>query len=239
MIRICFRNLAPYTASKRAVYGFRRICDVKSKRQVGGNFQVARSKRKSSHEAKQKPNWSYWASKEFWSVDETAALMAGAEPTTVLEESDLVQEAFNEFRDIVGSWDLLDKIIMPLRPIQLIEFLDHQRLTIAPQLRRAVLEYEGNPVVAYRLLSERIVALEKENRELKLQAALDPRERKTLMSLVCGLVQRHYRYDPAKRSNVVREIQAQLRELKINLSDDAIRRTLNASYELLPQHLIE
>jgi hypothetical protein len=168
---------------------------------------VARSKRKSGDEIRQKPNWFYWASKEFWSVDETAALMAGAEPTTVLEESNEVQEAFNEFRDIVGTMESMNKIIMPLRPIQLIEFLDHERLTVAPQLRKAVLEYEGNPVVAYRLLSKRFAALEKENRELKLQIPLDPRERKTLLSLVCGLVQVHHRYDPAKRSNVVKEIQ--------------------------------
>jgi hypothetical protein len=94
-------------------------------------------------------------------------------------------------------------------------------------------------VVAFRLLSKRFAALEKENRELKLQLPLDPRERKTLLSLVCGLVHLHYRYDPAKRSNVVKEIQTQLREMKINLSDDAIRSTLNAAYELLPHHLVE
>jgi hypothetical protein len=199
---------------------------------------VPKSKRKNGYKAKQEPNWSYWASKEFWSVDEAAALMAGAEPAYVLEESDLVQEAFNEFRNIIGSLDSMARIIMPLRPIQLIEYLDQERLTVAPQLRRAVLEYEGNPVVAYRLLSKRFAALETENRELKLQLPLDPRERKTLLSLVCGLVQVHYHYDPAKRSNVVKEIQTKLRGLKINLSDDAIRSTLNAAYELLPHHLV-
>jgi hypothetical protein len=200
---------------------------------------MAKSKRKSAYKAQQEPNWSYWASREFWTVDETAALMAGAEPGKVFEESDLIQEAFNEFRDILGTMEALNNIKIPLKPIQLIEYLDHERLTIAPQLRRAVLEYKENPVVAYRLLSKRFAALEKENRELKLQVSLDPRERRTLLSLVCGLVHIHYHYNPAKRSNVVKEIQARLRGLKISLSDDAIRSTLNAAYELLPHHLVE
>jgi hypothetical protein len=219
----------PYTASGKILV---------TKQSIDGIRKMTKSTNEKA-KAGPEPNWHYWASKEYWGVDEAAALMAGAEPGRVSEYPDLIEEGFAEFGDILDTMNKLDKVDLPIRPIQLIEYLDQSRLSVSAKLRRAVLQYERNPTVAYRALANRVKALEVENRDLKLQSPLDPRERKTLLSLVCGLAYIHYRYDPSRRSNVVKEIQMKLRELKINLSDDAIRTALNAAYELLPHHLIE
>jgi hypothetical protein len=203
-----------------------------------GNFGVKRSK-KDKPKPENEPNWAYWASKEFWSADEASALLITVEPGQIGSRSEATEEAFNEFRSILHTLHLVSKLDVPIRPIQLIEYLDQQTLSVPTGLRRAVLGYERNPANAFRLLAKKLEAAEKENRELKLRTPLDPRERKTLLSLVCGLVHVHHRYNPSKRSSVVKDIQARLRDLKIHLSDDAIRSALNAAYDLLPDHLVD
>jgi hypothetical protein len=203
-----------------------------------GNLRVQRSK-KNKPKPEDEPNWAYWASKEFWSVAEASALLINIEPGLIDKASEAAEEAFNEFRNILHTMDTLGKIDMPIRPIQLIEYLDQQTLSVPTRLRRAVHGYERNPANAYRLLAKKLEQVERENRELKLRTPLDPRERKTLLSLVCGLVHVHHGYDPSKRSSVVKDIQSKLRELKLHLSDDAIRSALNAAYELLPDHLVD
>ena len=197
------------------------------------------NKERSQSKLEDEPNWAYWASKEYWSIEEASALLIGVEPGLGDNASEAAEEAFDEFRNILHTMDSIGKIDMPIRPIQLIEYLDQQSLSVPARLRRAVHGYERNPANAYRLLAKRLEAAERENRELKLRVPLDPRERKTLLLLVCGLVHVHHRYNPSKRSSVVKDIQSQLKELKIHLSDDAIRSALNASYDLLPDHLVD
>jgi hypothetical protein len=221
------------------VYGLDTILVVKSNADAAGKLSVSRSKQTTDCEFKE-PNWAWWAAKSYWSLDEAAALVSGLDPNTVLQQSDDVLRCFTKMKQLITLLQTNKKIITsPMRPIQVVEcFTLLHEMGAPPKLRKAVLEYENDPKRSFSLLAKRCEASEKRVKDLEQQLTdsktLDPRERKSLLSLLCGLVHHHYRYDPDKRNDVVQTIRSMLAGLGIKLSDDIIRNWLKASFEYLP-----
>jgi len=185
------------------------------------------------------PNWAWWASKAYWTLDEAAALVDGLDPDTVLQQSDDIIRQFTKMKQLIVLLQRDKNLTTPMRPVQVIEcFTLLHELGAPPKLRKAVLEYTNDPQRSFRLLAKRGEVLEKRVKDLEQQlidaSPLDPRERKTLLLLLCGLVHQHYRYDPDKRSDVVLKIKSMLAGLGIKLSDDIIRNWLKEAFEYLP-----
>jgi hypothetical protein len=199
---------------------------------------VNKSKQRADDGLKE-PNWSWWASKAYWNLDEAAALVGGLDPDTVLQQSDDILRIFTKMKQLIVLLQQGKNLTRPMRPIQVVEcFTELHELGAPPKLRKAVLEYTNDPERSFSTLAKRCEALEEQVKDLEQQLAsaktLDPRERKSLLLLLCGLVHHHYHYDPEKRSDVVQTIRSTLAGLRIKLSDDIIRNWLKAAFEYLP-----
>lgn len=186
------------------------------------------------------PNWGWWASKAYWTLDQAAALLNGLDPDTVLQQSDDILRQFTKMKQLITLLQRDKNLTSPMRPIQVVEcFTQLYDLGAPPKLRKAVLEYTNDPERSFSLLAKRCETLENRVKDLERQIndtkALDPRERKSLLSLLCGLVHHHYHYDPEKRSEVVKTIKSTLASIGIRISDDIIRDWLKAAFEYLPE----
>jgi hypothetical protein len=200
---------------------------------------VAKSK-KSTDTIKSEPNWALWASKDYWTLDEAAALVDGLDPDTVLQQSDEILQHYGKMKQVLDIAQHKQMLTKPMRPLQVVQFfMKLGELGVPPKLKKAVVEFTSDPERSFSLLAKRYEVLEKQNkallRELDGIKPLDPRERKTLLLLVCGLVHDRYRYDPEKRSDAVKTIKATLSAIGLKLSDDIIRDWLKAAFEYLPQ----
>lgn len=189
------------------------------------------------------PNWAYWASKSYWTVDEAAALINGNDPETMLRRPADVLAHFAKMKQLIDVALHKQVLTQPIRPIQIVDlFRQMSRLGVHPKLEKAIVEFTNDPEKSFSALALRCADLEKQLEKLKKEAELakplDPRERKTFLMLLCGLSHIHYRYDPDKRG-IATEIRGKLIDLGIKLSDDAVRGALKSAYELLPHHLVE
>jgi hypothetical protein len=189
------------------------------------------------------PNWTFWASKSYWTTDEAAALINGNDPHTMLKRPAEVLEHFAKMKQIIELALHKQVLTHPIRPIQIVDFFRQaSRFGVHPKLEKAMVEFTSDPEKSFSALALRCADLEKQLEKLKKEAELakplDPRERKTLLMLLCGLSHIHYRYDPDKRG-IATEIRGKLIDLGIKLSDDAVRGALKSAYELLPHHLVE
>jgi hypothetical protein len=199
---------------------------------------VARSK-KSTDTVKSEPNWALWASKDYWTLDEAAALVDGLDPDTVHQQSDEILQHYGKMKHLIDIAQRKQMLTKPMRPLQVVEFfLQLGEMGVPPSLRKAVVEFTNDPVRSFSLLAKRCEELEKQNKALKRELdgvnPLDPRERKTLLVLLCGLVHTRYRYDPEKKSDVVKTIKSTLAHIGLKLSDDIIREWLKKAFEYLP-----
>jgi hypothetical protein len=205
---------------------------------VAGKLSVPKSEEADATGFKE-PNWAWWAAKSYWSLDEAAALVGGLDPDTVLQQSDDILRQFTKMKQLIVLLQQKGNLISPMRPIEVVEcFTQLLAMGAPPKLRKAVLEYTNDPERSFSLLAKRCEALESRVKDLEQQIndtkALDPRERKSLLSLLCGLVHHHYHYDPEKRSEVVKTIKSTLASIGIKISDDIIRDWLKAAFEYLP-----
>lgn len=199
---------------------------------------MAKSK-KSTDTVKSGPNWALWASKDYWTLDEAAALVDGLDPDTILQQSDEILQHYGKMKHLIDIAQRKQMLTKPMRPLQVVEFfLQLGELGVPPKLRKAVVDFTSDPARSFSLLATRFEELEKQNKALKRELdgvePLDPRERKTLLLLLCGLVHHHYHYDPEKKSDVVKTIKSTLADIGLKLSDDVIREWLKEAIEYLP-----
>jgi hypothetical protein len=179
----------------------------------------------------------YWAKMSFWTIEQSTALLIGANPEVMLDGSLLTANCtlesraayFRMFR-LLDSHIRLSGIGFNQPPTEVIEWALHAKVDPPPALVEAV-RLQGRSLIetraAARVNAES--ATPEENKPLR------ERERNTLLRIIIGMAVRGYGYDPdAARGDIPKTIANDLRDLGLECSDQTVREKLKEARDLLP-----
>lgn len=169
----------------------------------------------------------------FWTIEQSAALLIGANPDAILDGSSLATSCPAETRDqyqkmfrLLDSHIRMSGIGSNLPPTEIIEWALHVNIDLPKALVDAV-RAQGRTLIEERARKGLAQQID--------EKPLGERERNTLLRIIIGMAIGGYGYDPdAKRSDVPKSIADDLCALGLECSDQAIRGKLKEARNLLP-----
>lgn len=161
----------------------------------------------------------HWANLVSWSMHEATALASGYEPDVVLKyllpHSEIpFTQHFTAKLHLAERYVSTGKLQSPVRPIEYLDWAKEVGITFYPELAEAV---RGASKAAVQAVGQD-------------DKPLSPKVRQSLLKIVLGLAVKHHNYNP-NRSSASKEIQEVLRNLGLELTDDAIRARLSDAAE--------
>jgi len=194
----------------------------------------------------------FWSRAEYWSIAEATALVNLRNPAVVTKQ--LIQNDRSGTAISVAlkqTWDLLERARMmgtlydSNRPVDVIQWARLKQIEMPVELVALTLE-RGKTVfdvtAEVRRLTEKLVALEKKDAAVTLEAVpsqrekpIGTRERESLLKLFIGLALTCYGHEPQAANSIkVSEIKSDLELRGISFDEDTIRKYLNEAKSLLP-----
>ena len=109
------------------------------------------------------PDWNLWAAKTFWSIEEAAALINGVDPTKTDTLSPHALDVLAIMKGALARAKEIDSLPNPARPIHYVDLLETiSEQGVHPLLRKAVRDYNDDPVRSFDRLARRCRDLERE-----------------------------------------------------------------------------
>lgn len=182
--------------------------------------------------------FAYWAKLSFWTIEQPAALLIGADPDVILDGPALASTSPTEVRvAYLKMFRLLDSHIRMSDigtnqpPTEIIEWALHAKVDPPPALVDAV-RAQGRTLIEQRT---QMRTLQDQPAEVPtVERPLGERERATLLRMIIGMAIGGYGHDPyAKRSDVPKTIADDLADLGLECSDQTVREKLKDARELL------
>ena len=195
----------------------------------------------------------------WWSAEEVIALLLGRDPRqvtwTVVEPYVGVSpfaEDFRRLRERVVRSPLANQSDQ-VTPHQWIEWANSQAIPIPVALLNAAKAF-GLASADYQELKRRNADLEndlaaardavhrseeKNDAALASERSLGMRERDTLLSIIITMAIAFPDFQPGKRGNFIARITHEMELLRLNRSDDTVRKHMQAAEELLPANWSE
>jgi len=198
---------------------------------------MPRSKDKDASSYADPIDYSYWASKPYWSVEEAAALMLDGDLTEFVRASDpAILRTFGTAKQLVAMAQTRGELPRVIQPRIFKAWIDsYSTQGLPPALAKAIDEFQDGPS-GIEVLRRQIKQLAEENTALKSKARSEKpvgtRERETLLIMIYSMAKKHYRYNPdAARQDAVKNISTTIGDLGLSISDDTIRKNLQDSAE--------
>lgn len=183
------------------------------------------------------PDFEYWAKMSFWTIEQSAALLIGADPDVILDGGALsptcppgLKSAYARLFRLLDSHIRLSGIGANLSPTEAVDWALHTKIDAPPALVEAV-RAQGRTLIEARAAAR----ADTEREELAQDKPLGERERNTLLRMIVGMAIRGYGYDPdAARSDLPKTIAADLSDLGLECSDQTVREKLKEARDFLP-----
>lgn len=175
------------------------------------------------------PDYNYWAKHSYWTIEQSTALLIGADPEAILNGADLSPACPTPQRDAyMKMFRLLDTHIRMapvgsnIPPTEVIDWALHAKVDPPPALVEAV-RAQGRSLI------------EKRAQEAGEEKPIGERERNTLLRMIIGMAIGGYGYDPeAGKSDVAPTVFKDLDKLGLEGAEQTIRNKLRDASQLLP-----
>jgi hypothetical protein len=185
----------------------------------------------------QNTDFAYWSRMSFWTIEQSTALLIGADPDAILEGSSLTascpagtRERYQKIFRLLNSHVRMSGIGSNLSPTEIIEWALHANVNPPKALVDAV-RAQGPTLIETRTAARGGAEYE----ALKQEKPLGERERSTLLRIIIGMAIRGYSYDPeAARSDIPKAITDDLSELGLECSGQTVREKLKEARAFLP-----
>lgn len=182
------------------------------------------------------PNFDYWSKLSFWTIEQSTALLIGADPDKILDGGSLSASCLAETRDryrqmfrLLDSHIRMSGVGSNFSPTEAIEWALHAKVD-PPGALVAAVQDQGLSLNEKRA-RKGVGAVASPTDE----KPLTERERNTLLRIIIGMAIAGYGYDPdAKRSDIAKSIADDLSDLGLDCSDQSVREKLREARELLP-----
>lgn len=183
------------------------------------------------------PSFDYWSKLSFWTIEQSTALLIGADPDAILDGAMLAascpaqtRDAYQQMFRLLDSHIRMAGIGANLPPTEIIEWALHTGVN-PPSALVAAVRAQGRTLIEKRAQGNRATdaAFESSNEAKPL------RERNTLLRLIIGMAIGGYGYDTDdKRSDIAKSIAGDLNDLGLDCSEQTVREKMKAARELLP-----
>jgi hypothetical protein len=173
----------------------------------------------------------------FWTIEQSTALLIGADPDVILDGGALaltcpseMKTAYSRMFQLLDSHIRLSGIGSNLSPTEAIDWALHAKID-APQALVEAVRAQGRTLVEARMEAR----ANTEREELAQEKPLGERERNTLLRMIISMAIRGYGYDPdATRSDIPKTIASDLSDLGLECSDQTVREKLKEARDFLP-----
>lgn len=176
----------------------------------------------------------------FWTIEQSTALLIGADPDTILEGNALaaqcppdVKIAYSGMFRLLDTHIRLSGIGFSQPPTEVIEWALHAKVD-PPQALVDAVRVQGRTLNEVRTAAAQGKA-SKQATAPGNEKPLGERERNTLLRMIIGMAIRGYGYDPGSaRSEIPKAIADDLSDLGLECSDQTVREKLKAARDVLP-----
>lgn len=175
------------------------------------------------------PDYNYWAKLSYWTIEQSTALLIGADPDAILDGAALASScpatartAYLKIFRLLDSHIRMSGIGSNISPTDILKWAAHTKID-APQALVEAVRAQGRTLIETRAQT---VSEEK---------PLGERERNTLLRMIIGMAIGGYGYDPeAGKSDVAPTIFKDLDKLGLEGTEQTIRNKLREASQHLP-----
>lgn len=175
------------------------------------------------------PDYNYWAKLSYWTIEQSTALLIGADPDAILDGAALASScpatartAYLKIFRLLDSHIRMSGIGSNISPTEILKWAEHTGIE-APQALVEAVRVQGRTLIETRAQSD------------GEEKPLGERERNTLLRMIIGMAIGGYGYDPeAGKSDVAPTIFKDLDKLGLEGTEQTIRNKLRDASQLLP-----